>query len=243
METELLISMLAWFLGSFVCGLCGLGAAIIAMPFMILVLPVQTVTMVSCLTALGLTGAMALQYMRYCRKKTVLWMALGAVPGALTGVQVLQNVSEHVLELGIGVLIIFCVAGMQFFQNRLKIRERTAYSLLTGFLGGLVGTCVTIDGPVVAIYGLLAGWNPQLFLGTTSLFFFLRSIVSCSVQWSAGLYTEQILTYALWCLPLSLLGFYLSVPLLRRINVTFFRSVVKVIIVFAGCLCLYKGLA
>ena len=96
------------------------------MPFMILVLPVQTVTMVSCLTALGLTGAMALQYMRYCRKKTVLWMALGAVPGALTGVQVLQNVSEHVLELGIGVLIIFCVAGMKFFQNRLKIRERTA---------------------------------------------------------------------------------------------------------------------
>lgn len=137
METELLISMLACFLGSFICGLCGLGAAIIAMSFMILVLPVQTVAMISCLTALGLTCAMALQYMKYCQRHTVLWMALGAVPGALIGVQVLQSVAEQVLELGIGALIIFCVAGMQFFQNRLQIRERTACSLLAGFLAAL----------------------------------------------------------------------------------------------------------
>ena len=157
METELLISMLACFLGSFICGLCGLGAAIIAMSFMILVLPVQTVAMISCLTALGLTCAMALQYMKYCQRHTVLWMALGGCARSpdrsagpaercRTGSGTGHRCAHHLL----------CGRHAVF-------PEQTADTGADGLLpacrlsGGFTGTCVTIDGPVVAIYGLLAG--------------------------------------------------------------------------------------
>ena len=55
MDLALLVCMGAWLPGSFICGVCGLGAAIVAMPFMLAVLPVQQVALISCLIALGLT--------------------------------------------------------------------------------------------------------------------------------------------------------------------------------------------
>lgn len=241
MELALLVSMGAWLVGSFICGVCGLGAAIVAMPFMLAVLPVQQVALISCLLALGLTSVMAFFYLRYCQWKTVLWMTLGAVPGGFMGVRILLEVPAWLLESIIGILVIFCVIGLQFFQNRLKIQERVPYSMLTGFLGGIIGTCASIDGPIIVMYGLMAGWNPRLLLGTTSVFFALRAMVSCSMQWRAELYNEQILTYALWCLPLALAGFFVSIPVAKRINVTFFRNMIKVIILLAGCLCLVKS--
>ena len=241
METALIVSVAAWFIGAFICGLCGLGVAIIAIPFMIWVLPVQEVVLISCLTLLGMMVGMALYYVRYCSWKIVLWMALGTIPGSLVGILILRRVSSSLLELIIGVLLIFCIVGLQAFQDRIKIVPRVRYSLGAGVLGGIIGTCATIDGPVVGLYGLLSGWNPQQFLGITSVYFFLRSLVTCTVQWYSGLYTETIVTYSLWCIAASLIGFFLSIPLLKHINVSTFRTIVKVIILFSGIMCLVKA--
>lgn len=157
------------------------------------------------------------------------------------GILILRRVSSSLLELIIGVLLIFCIVGLQAFQDRIKIVPRVRYSLGAGVLGGIIGTCATIDGPVVGLYGLLTGWNPQQFLGITSVYFFLRSLVTCTVQWYSGLYTETIVTYSLWCIAASLIGFFLSIPLLKHINVSTFRTIVKVIILFSGIMCLVKA--
>ena len=184
---------------------------------------------------------MAFWYRRSCQWKTVLWMTLGAVPGSCAGVHLLQELPAWLLESLTGILIIFFVAGLQFFQNRLHLQERAPSSMFTGFLGGVIGTCASIDGPIIVMYGLMAGWNPGQLPGTTSVFFALRALASCFMQWRAGLCSEQIVTCALWCLPLALTGFLLSVPAVQRINVTFFRTIIKAIILLAGCLCLVKS--
>ena len=43
---------------------------------------------------------------------------------------------------------------MALFKNASLLRESTAASIAVGMMGGMLGTCVNIDGPVVAIYGL-----------------------------------------------------------------------------------------
>ena len=243
MEFELLISVCAWFAGSFICGLCGLGAAIIAMPFMMLVLPVQKVILVSCLTAIGLTQAMAYVYRRYCPWKLVLWMIAGAVPGSVAGIFILKYVPAMVLEIVVGSMLIFCIAGMQAVQSKSRVQARLGNALTAGFLSGMIGTSISIDGAVVGLYALMIGLDPMSFLGFTSVYFLLRNLVTDGMQALAGLYTEEIVTYALYCLPASILGFVLSVPVVRKINVNAFRMVVKGVILLAGVMCLAKGLA
>lgn len=242
MEPALLVSVIAWFVSSFITGLCGLGAAIIAMPAMLVVLPVQKVALVSCLTALGLTCAMAVWYRRHCPWKSVLWMTLGAVPGGLVGLYVLQNFPGPVLEIVVGAMIVFCIVGMQYLQGSLRLENSPRNCLVAGILAGIIGTSITIDGPVVALFALFIGLNLKDYLGFTSCFFFLRNVVSDIMQAASGLYTPEIVHIAMWCLPASLLGFALSIPLVSRISVEIFRKVVKGIIVLAGVFCLGRGI-
>ncbi len=242
MELELLVSICAWAVGAFICGLCGLGVAIVAVPLMMLVMPVQKVVLIACLTALGLTGVMAVYYHKHCPWKTVLWMIVGAIPGSVVGIYILKYMPARMLEIIVGIMLFFCIVGIQFLQNRIRVADRPRNAIITGFLGGVIGTSITIDGAVVGLYGLLIGLDPMSFLGFTSMFFFLRNVVSDSMQALSGLYTGEIVTYALYCIPASLLGFALSIPLVRKINVNLFRAVVKVVIVLAAIMCLAKGI-
>ena len=70
---------------------------------------------------------------------------------------ILQYAPAHILKIFVGFMLIFCTAGMALFKNASLLRESTAASIAVGMIGGMLGTCVNIDGPVVAIYGLQAG--------------------------------------------------------------------------------------
>lgn len=242
MSAELLVSAAAWFVASFVGGLCGIGAAAIATAMQILVMPVQKVVLVSCLTALVLGTAMALRYGRQCRWKTALLLFAGALPGSWAGLFVLAHASAATLEVVVGVMLVFCTVGMALFRKVAFLKESAAASLIVGFAGGALGTSVNIDGPVVALYGLQAGWSPMVFLGTTSVYFALRLVLTCTVQASAGLYTPDVLKLALVCMPFSLAGLALAMPIVKRVRLDVFRRVVEAVIVLAGVLCLGRAL-
>ncbi len=242
MDLPLIVSVFAWFVAAFVTGLCGIGAAAIATAIQITVLPVQTVVLVSCLTGLAAGLVMCFRYARYCRWKTALLMFAGTLPGSLAGLHILQYAPTTVLELFVGVMLVFCTAGMALFRNLRFLQEGAIASFLVGVMGGMLGTCVNIDGPVVALYGLQAGWQPLVFLGTTSIYFLLRIVVTCTMQASAGLYTPEILHYVLFCAPAAVLGLLLSMPVIRRVNTQTFRRVVQAVILLAGILCLGRAL-
>ncbi len=242
MDLSLFVSILAWFVAAFVSGLCGIGAAAIATAIQITVMPVQTVVLVSCLTGLSVGLVMSLRYFRYCRWKTAMLMFGGTIPGSLLGLFILQYAPAHILEIFVGIMLIFCTAGMALFKNVSLLRESTAASIVVGMIGGMLGTCVNIDGPVVAIYGLQAGWQPLIFLGTTSIYFLLRILVTCTMQASSGLYTTEILHYVFFCVPFVVLGILLSMPVVKRVNAETFRKVVQAVIVLAGILCLGRAI-
>ena len=144
MDLSLFVSILAWFVAAFVSGMCGIGAAAIATAIQITVMPVQTVVLVSCLTGLSVGLVMSLRYFLYCRWKTAMLMFGGTIPGSLLGLFILQYAPAHILEIFVGIMIIFCTAGMALFKNVSLLRESTASSIVVGMIGGMLGTCVNI---------------------------------------------------------------------------------------------------
>lgn len=238
-----LVSAISWFFSSLVSGLCGIGGGIVAMPAMMLVISdTKEVILASSLTSVAMTAAMAFFYFRHCIWKHMAWLALGLVPGGMAGVRVLTTVSTSILEIVVGSMMLFCVLGLQFFQGHIKRTPGAPMSVVTGFLVGAVGTSIVIDGPLIALYTLAARWTPLNVLGTTSVLFFLRCSMSAFLQYRAGLFTEPIVECALWSMPMSVLGFVVSIPIVRRIRPDVFRAILKVVIVFAGVFCLARGL-
>ena len=83
---------------------------------------------------------------------------------------------------------------------------------------------------------------PRPLLATLGVFYFCRSLVTCDMQWYAGLYTPEVLHYAICGVPASILGTLSSYPLVRRMKPEAFQLLLKIIIVFGALSCLIRGL-
>ena len=111
-----------------------------------------------------------------------------------------------------------------------------------GFGAGLLGTGIALDGPPMAAFGLAVGWEPRVFLGTVSVFFMLRGIITLVLQWWHGFFTPEVLGMALYGTPGVMLGSLAAFPVVRRINVLLFRRVLLGIIAICGVVCLVRSI-
>ena len=220
-------------LGTFVAGLCGVGGFMLSMPVMALFFPFHTVVLACSMAAPCLCLLLLARYAKYCRWRSRVPMLMGAVPGAVVGVWIIATVDGAVLQLILGlVMLVFLV--WQQWGKRAQGGESWRLGGLTGFISGILGTSISVDGAPVGAYGLYAGWSPFAFMGTVSCYYFLRSILSFVAQASAGLYNAEVAHVAMYVLIGSVIGTLLSFPVLNRCNVTVFRNIVKIVLLFAA---------
>lgn len=107
---------------------------------------------------------------------------------------------------------------------------------------GLLGTGIALDGPPMAAFGLAVGWEPRVFLGTVSVFFMLRGIITLVLQWWHGFFTPEVLGMAMYGTPGVMLGSLAAFPVVKRINVLLFRRVLLAIIAICGVVCLVRSI-
>ena len=124
----------------------------------------------------------------------------------------------------------------------LDILTSNIYGALEDFGAGLLGTGIALDGPPMAAFGLAVGWEPRVFLGTVSVFFMLRGIITLVLQWWHGFFTPEVLGMAMYGTPGVMLGSLAAFPVVKRINVLLFRRVLLAIIAICGVVCLVRSI-
>lgn len=90
METELIVTFLAWFLGGFVNIITGIGGNLVALPVMLLALDFTVAAVVSCVIGALLGVMLVLRFYRFADARSVLLLSLGALPGLVAGVMCLK---------------------------------------------------------------------------------------------------------------------------------------------------------
>lgn len=214
--TEICV-FLAWIAGGFVSGVSGIGGAMVAFPFLVMLLPVHEVI--------------------------ALWpMLLASVPGSFAGLYILQVCSGPVLQGAVGLLLLYYVYWQKTFRARGSIAHPRALGAVAGFGSGLLGTAIAFDGPPVGAYGLCMGWEPRVLLGTLGVFFVLRATVTLALQGMAGFYTPTVLTCAMYGAPGVILGTCIAFPVVKHISQQAFRKVLLCVIAVAGVVCLVRAL-
>jgi uncharacterized membrane protein YfcA len=231
----------AWFLAGFISGVSGIGGAMVAVPIAALFIPIHDVIALSCLLCVTTAIGVALAHFRYCRVSALLPMLAGAMPGAVAGLCILQLVSGEWLQGGVGLLLLLYVLWQCKHSKSVIHGESWQWGGIAGFSAGLLGTAISFDGPPVAAYGVYAGWQPRVFLGTLSVFFVVRSLITCALQAYAGFYTPTVLGYALYGVPATLLGALCAFPVAQRIPLVVFRRVLMGLIAVAGLVCLVRS--
>lgn len=241
MTLEIFVVVCAWFAGGFISGVSGIGGAMFAVPIAAMFIPIQQVIVLSCILNLAMDGGLTLLHFRFCRFKALLPMLAGTIPGSVAGLFILQMVSGQILEGIVGVLLLVFLLWQQFFRIRKKGKESWQIGGLAGCVAGIFGTAISFDGPPVAAYGLYAGWQPRVFLGTLGVFFILRGIFACTLQAYSGLYSPDVIQYALYGFPATLLGTFCAFPVTKKVNPEIFNRILKIIIAIAAAACIYRA--
>ena len=239
--TEICV-FLAWIAGGFVSGVSGIGGAMVAFPFLAMLLPVHEAIALTCIVNMVMYICLASLHFRFCRVSALWPMLLASVPGSFAGLYILQICSGPVLQGAVGLLLLYYVYWQKTFRARGTIAHPRALGAVAGFGSGLLGTAISFDGPPIGAYGLCMGWEPRVFLGTLGVFFVIRGSLTVILQATAGFYTPEVLGYALYGAPGVILGTLLAFPVAKRIPQETFRKVLLVIIGVAGAVCLVRAL-
>ena len=240
--TEICV-FLAWIAGGFVSGVSGIGGAMVAFPFLAMLLPVHEAIALTCIVNMVMDICLASLHFRFCRVSALWPMLLASVPGSFAGLYILQICSGPVLQGAVGLLLLYYVYWQKTFRARGTIAHPRALGAVAGFGSGLLGTAIAFDGPPAGAYGLCMGWEPRVLLGTLGVFFVLRATVTLVLQGMAGFYTPTVLTCAMYGAPGVILGTCIAFPVVKHISQQAFRKVLLCVIAVAGLymLCMKNG--
>ncbi len=243
LNPTLIVVFVAWFLGGFVNGIAGLGAAMVAMPIVSCVMDVRLAILSSCIGGTAVSIFIAYMYREHCIYRVIRSMGLGCIPGAVLGTLILRIAPAHWLQFTLGSLLILYVLWQCMDKRPHPFHISLPGAFLGGFGSGLFNTAVSFGGPPVAIYTTLSGMNKDISRSILSVFVLVMSVISLVTQATAGMYTQEVLSAGLFALPGAFAGLLVSMPFAKSIKEKTFHKVLFILIAAAGMILIFRAIS
>lgn len=176
-----------------------------------------------------------LYYRRECQWGILLKLLPLTLVGLAMGYLILRLAPDFRFERIIGATIL----AMLFFDLALSetAKKHMRGRVMTGITGAIAGAASMVAnaaGPVFGIYLLQMGLTKSEFVGTRSWFFLAINLVKLPLALNLGLVTSQTLTLNLMYLPVILLGAFAGYRFLGYINITLFKTLIRIAVLVAG---------
>jgi len=161
-------------------------------------------------------------YRRHADLRALLRLLLGVLPGLVLGWWFIGQVDDALMRRSIAVILIV-MTGLQLWQRRRGTRDalrhpRAAVTLATGATAGFATMTANAAGPVTTLYLIRAGLPTLEMLGTAAWFYLAVNL--SKLPFSAGLHLISVESLAMGALlvPALLLGGWVGVRLIRRVD-------------------------
>lgn len=173
--------ILAVLMGSAMQRLTGLGFALVAAPFLVLLIgPVNGVILVNICGALTSASVLA-RVFRHVQWRKYAVLAPSALIGIVPGAIIVQYVPTAWLELFVGALVILSLTvGLALRSPRR--RAGLPPLVLAGSVSGLMNTTAGVGGPALSVYAIMARWEQIPFAATMQPYFLTIGITSVTAK-------------------------------------------------------------
>lgn len=231
-----LLVPLVVFLATVIRSAFGFGEALIAVPLLALLVPVEIAAPVAVLVSITVALIAVVQDWRHVHVRSAGWLVLSTLAGIPLGLLLLKAVAEPLVKGGLAIVIIaFSLYSLLSSQHGELKNDRLAW--LFGFLAGVLGGAYGMNGPPLVIYGSLRKWSPQHFRATLQGYFLPASVIGMGGYWVAGLWTPAVTRFYFLSLPGVLLATFLGRVINRGMNAQRFLFYVQAgLIVIGGVL-------
>jgi len=211
MDLETIYILLIIFMATLVRSTFGFGESLIAVPLLILFIPIEIAVPLSVLTSIVIAAVVVVQDRKKIHFKSAKWLIIFAALGIPAGLYMLIHGNENFIKSGLGSLIIlYSVYSLIAKQNfRLK-NDSMGWLFACGFFSGVFGGAYGLNGPPLAIYGNIRNWTPKHFRATLQAYFLPASILGMLGYWYNGLWTSTVTHYFLISIPVIIPAIFLG---------------------------------
>jgi len=234
--------ILILFVATLIRSVFGFGEALIAVPLLALVMPVEVAAPLDVLVSITIAFLILLQDWRLVHLRDAGRLVLSTLFGIPLGLLLLRLAPESAVKTILAVIIIaFSTYSLTGRHTRELKDDRFAW--LFGFNAGILGGAYGMNGPPLAIYGALRRWTPAHFRATLQGYFLPASVAGMAGYAFAGLWTPAFIHFYLVSLPGVVIAILLGRTLNRRMHATQFTSYVYIGLTAIGVVLLLQAIA
>jgi uncharacterized membrane protein YfcA len=228
-------------LAGLIQGLAGFGSALVAVPLLAMLLPVEIVVPLMVLMGVAVSLLNLLHLHHAVRLGPLVPLLGGYLIGTPLGLLLLTRAPERVLLGLLGALIagyaLLSLAGRRTDYRWLR-EQRVAIGTLSGALGAAFG----INGPPVILHvSAHPEWGADGQKAALTLFFIAAGMLTSVALGLGGLMTAPLFGLLLLCLPPLLLSSLAGAWLYRRLGEHDYRRLVFSMVLATGVLLLARA--
>ncbi len=228
------------FVATLVRSALGFGEALVAVPLLALVIPVQVAVPLATLLSITVAAAVLVQDWHRVHLGSAWRLVLATLVGIPLGLLLLTEVAEQAVKAVLGGVIIAFSAWCLARRRPVELKgDGSAWAF--GFAAGVLGGAYGMNGPPLVIYGALRGWSPGHFRATLQGYFLPASLAGLGGYWWTGLWVPAVTHYYLLSLPLVLAAVLLGRVANRRLTGSAFRVCVHLGLIAVGAVLLAQS--
>lgn len=222
-----------FFVAFFVQSMAGFGSALVAMPFLILLLGIDVAAPLFIAVAQTAGVWMLWRYRRSFQARAVAQMLLGAVLMIPLGTLLAQRLPEAVvLRLLGGFLVLY--AGYGLLGAPIPTLRGRLWPVVMGAASGLLHGAYNTGGPPLVLFGNARGWEPFVFKCNLAVTFNVMGVLVIASHALQGHFTMAVFNNYLLAMPIVGLGMLLGFQFDGVVNPHVFRRLVQVLLLAIG---------
>jgi len=225
------------FCASFLGGVTGFGYSLVATPLLLLLgFSLPFVVTVNLALAFLTRISVAYRLRADVWRGRVAWLIAGSVPGLWLGAQVLNAISESTIKLAAGIVVmVAAVLLARSLTAEAPSRSLPGAPVVAGFLGGFLGSSVSLNGVAPVLLLAHDKAQPRAFLANLAVYFVASNAIGLIVLQAENALEPEALfpAFVLW-LPGSLAGNWIGTSLAPRLPELVFRRLTLLVVFVAG---------
>ena len=226
------------FAAYFVRGITGFGSALVAVPLLVLVLPITLVVPTIVLLDYLASMSHGIRHFHHIQWRDLLPMLPFTLLGIVTALYLLKALQPGLLTDALGLFII--AYALYSLLPLPPLHGSRVWAAPLGTLTGLIGTVFGTGGPFTVIYLGLRDLSKAGFRGTVATFFAIDGAMRLIGFTVSGFYGEDNLPLFLAALPIMGLGLYAGGHIHTHLSRQAFVRLVAVVLIGSGIALLLK---
>lgn len=238
---SIIAGLSAMFLASATQGLAGFGFAILAVPIMIIFISPKVVVPIILMHTIFINIAILIEAGKWVDLRRIWPLIVASMAGIPVGTYLLLVLNVSVLKVFIGSVIIpFAIAFWVGFKSPVK-SEKLAF-VPVGFISGLLGASTSVGGPPVILFFVNQGIEKRVFRANLVAFYMITSLLIIAGFVFSGIITREVINYAIWLLPATIVGTITGIKFTRQVDEKLFRNIALIVVMIAALSSIASGL-